>query len=51
MVPDLQSAEGGVAQVQPPVQNSDVSSVAQYDGQQTLSTKVQDPQLEAAILG
>jgi hypothetical protein len=50
MVPDLQSAEGGVVQVLQ-VQLSEVSSVAQYDGQQTLSTRVHEPQLDAAILG
>ena len=50
MVPDLQSADGGVAQVQPE-QNSEVSSSAQYDGQQTLSTSVQEPHDEAAMLG
>jgi hypothetical protein len=51
MVPDLQSAEGGVVQVPQPEHDSDVSSLAQYDGQQTLSTRVHDPQLDAAMLG
>lgn len=50
IVPDLQSAEGGVVQSLQ-VQLSEVSSVAQYDGQHTLSTKVHAPQLDAAILG
>ena len=33
------------------VQVWDVSSVAQYSGQQTLSTRVQSPQVSALTLG
>jgi hypothetical protein len=56
-VPDLQSAEGGVVQLHAaadiPVteQLSDVLTLPQYDGQQTLSTKVQDPQAPAVAAG
>jgi hypothetical protein len=53
MVPDLQSAEGGVPQVQvlALLQLSEVSSLVQYDGQQTLSTNSQEPHAEAAAEG
>jgi hypothetical protein len=45
MVPDLQSAEGGVTHepVHDELQLSDVLELEQYDGQQTLSTSVQEP--------
>lgn len=46
MVPDLHNAAGGVVQSQVDAveQNSEVSSFPQYEGQQTFSTKVQEPQ-------
>jgi hypothetical protein len=46
MVPDLHIAEGEVVQLQLAVveQLSDLFSLPQYGGQQTLSTKVHAPQ-------
>jgi hypothetical protein len=52
-VPDLQSAEGGLMQLPHsaavyPLQLSEVRTSLQYVGQQTLSTRVQLPQLPLA---
>jgi hypothetical protein len=56
MVPDLQSFDGGVVQLQaaavkPIEQLSDVLTLPQYEGQHTLSTKVQDPQAPEVAAG
>ena len=51
MVPDLQSAAGGVVHGQPPEQDSDSLLLLQYWGAQTLSTNVQAPQLLAFAAG
>jgi hypothetical protein len=51
MVPDMQSAPGGVPHGQPLLQSLDVSSLVQYEGQHTFSTSVQSPQVPALAEG